>query len=206
MIGDSPAGMITLENRPFHCTPWLPAAASVEPITPPISACDELDGMPSSQVSRFQMMPPAKPANTTVNVTTCVSTRPLAIVAATLNDKNAPTRFSTPDSATASRGFSAPVAMEVAIALPVSWNPFVKSKANAVTTTNTSNRLFPTLAVSNVDEPVVDLATNSPSTVHLLVTLRCPPATSARGVHWAFGRGWGDRAASRSSLRPRCWA
>ncbi len=32
-------------------------------------------------------------------------------------------------------GFSAPVAMEVAIALAVSWKPLVKSKARAVTTT-----------------------------------------------------------------------
>ncbi len=37
--------------------------------------------------------------------------------------------------ATAVKGFSAPVAMEVAIALAVSWKPLVKSKARAVTTT-----------------------------------------------------------------------
>ncbi len=95
-----------------------------------MSACDELEGMPNSQVTRFQMMPPARPANTTVSVTSCVSTRPLAIVAATLSDKEAPTRFSNPDSPAARRGFSAPVAMEVAMALPVSWKPFVKSKAS----------------------------------------------------------------------------
>ena len=29
---------------------------------PPNSACDELDGMPNSQVSRFHRMPPMRPA------------------------------------------------------------------------------------------------------------------------------------------------
>ena len=62
------------------------------------------------------------------------------MVAATLNDRNAPTRFSAPDSATAMRGGKAPVAIEVAIAFPVSWKPFVKSKASAVTTTSASNQ------------------------------------------------------------------
>ena len=33
------------------------------------------------------------------------------------------------------RGFSAPVAIDVAIALAVSWKPLVKSNASAVTTT-----------------------------------------------------------------------
>ena len=61
--------------------------------------------------------------------------RPLAIVAATAVDRNAPTRLSTADSATAVLGFSAPLAMEVAMALAVSWKPLVKSKASAVTTT-----------------------------------------------------------------------
>ena len=46
-----------------------------------------------------------------------------------------PTRFSDADSATAAFGVSAPVAIELAIALPVSWKPLVKSKARAVITT-----------------------------------------------------------------------
>ncbi len=142
MMGDSPAGMITLATRSRHWTACPPAAASVEPITPPIRACDELDGMPSSQVIRFQMIPPARPAATTVRVTRLVSTRPLAIVAATVSDRNAPTRLSTPDRATATRGSSALVAMDVAMALPVSWKPLVKSNPRAVMTTRTSTKSF----------------------------------------------------------------
>ena len=94
--------------------------------------------MPSSQVSRFQMIPPARPAATTASVTLLTETRPLAIVAATARDRKAPTKFRTPEMATATRGGSAPVAMDVAIAFAVSWKPLVKSKPRAVITTSTS--------------------------------------------------------------------
>ena len=57
------------------------------------------------------------------------------MVPATAVERNAPPRFSTADSPTACFGLSAPLAMDVAIALPVSWNPFVKSNARAVITT-----------------------------------------------------------------------
>ena len=57
------------------------------------------------------------------------------MVAATAVERKAPTRFSDARSATATFGFRAPLAIEVAIALPVSWKPFVKSKARAVITT-----------------------------------------------------------------------
>jgi hypothetical protein len=131
-----------LETRPFHRTAEPPAAASVEPITPPMSACEELDGMPKSQVMRFQIMPPAKPAASTDSVTSAVLTRPFAIVAATASERNAPIRLSRPDKATATRGGSAPVAIEVAITLPVSWKPLVKSKARAVMTTSARTTSF----------------------------------------------------------------
>ena len=49
-----------------------------------------------------------------------VSTMPVAIVAATLIEMNAPARLPTAEIATATRGFKAPVAIEVAIALAVS--------------------------------------------------------------------------------------
>ena len=65
------------------------------------------------------------------------STSPLEIVFATSTDRNAPTRLSTPAMNTAVRGFSAPVAIEVATALAVSWKPLVKSNASAVTMTTT---------------------------------------------------------------------
>ena len=50
---------------------------------------------------------------------------PLAIVAATETEMNAPTKFSIAREPTATRGWSARVAIVVAIALAVSWKPFV---------------------------------------------------------------------------------
>jgi hypothetical protein len=147
MTGDKAAGMMTFDTSPCHLTALPPAAASVAPMTPPMRACDELEGMPKSQVSRFQMMPPTSPAATTLSVTSAVSTRPLAMVAATARDRNAPTRLRSAETATAVRGPSAPVAMDVAIALPVSWKPLVKSKASAVMTTRTRITVFPTVTI-----------------------------------------------------------
>src|SRR5579862_2476101 len=63
ITGDRMAGMMTFDTRPDHKTAEPPAAASVAPMTPPMMACEELDGMPNSHVSRFQMMPPARPGH-----------------------------------------------------------------------------------------------------------------------------------------------
>ena len=68
------------------------------------------------------------------------STRPLEMVLATSVEMNAPTRLRTADSATATFGLSAPVAMDVAIALAVSWNPLVKSNTRAVMITTTTRK------------------------------------------------------------------
>lgn len=58
-------------------------------------------------------------------------------VMATSTERKAPTRFRIPANTTAVFGFRAPVAIEVAMALPVSWKPLVKSKANAVAINST---------------------------------------------------------------------
>src|SRR5690348_8246006 len=91
ITGESTAGIRTLDTMPCHFTAPAPAAAMVDPTTPPISAWDELDGIPRYHVARFHAMPPASPANTTVSVTWVLLTKPLAMVAATLNDRKAPT-------------------------------------------------------------------------------------------------------------------
>ena len=68
-------------------------------------------------------------------------TIPLAIVAATLIEMNAPAKFRHAEMITATFGFRAPVAIEVAIALAVSWNPFVKSNENPMMTTRTRTKV-----------------------------------------------------------------
>src|SRR5438876_688441 len=54
----------------------------------------------------------------------------------------APIRFATAATKTAARGESARVETEVATALAVSWNPLVKSKPSATTTTTQTNSAF----------------------------------------------------------------
>src|SRR3954469_6426722 len=134
-IGATIAGIATLSSRPLQSTAEGPWATRVAPTIPPINACDEDDGSPNDQVARFHAIAPIKPANTVSSVIEVESTMPLAIVAATASERNAPTKFRLADIATAARGESARVDTEVAIALAVSWNPLVKSKASAVPTT-----------------------------------------------------------------------
>jgi hypothetical protein len=52
-------------------------------MSPPNNAWDELDGRPSSQVSRFQMIAPTSPAKTTTGVILVSLTSPPEIVFAT---------------------------------------------------------------------------------------------------------------------------
>ena len=71
---------------------------------------------------------------------TSAFTMPVAIVAATANDTNAPAKLRIAASRTAVRGVSARVETLVAIAFAVSWKPFVKSKKRATATTATRVR------------------------------------------------------------------
>src|SRR5215208_1450664 len=128
-------GMITLSTIPVPLIAEDPAAAKVEPTTPPINACEDDDGRPKYQVSRFQKIAPISPAKTTSRVMSSGLTMPLAIVAATCSDRNAPTKLRIAAIVTATRGAMARVEIDVATALAVSWNPLVKSNASAVATT-----------------------------------------------------------------------
>ena len=135
ITGASNDGMSTLSHSPCHWTTPRPSAATAEPTMPPMSAWLELDGSPTYQVMRFQVIAPTRPARTMSSVMASWSTIPFAIVAATAKDTNAPRKFRIAALMTAVRGESARVETDVAIALAVSWKPFVKSKNNATATT-----------------------------------------------------------------------
>ena len=66
---------------------------------------------------------------------TCVCSTSMAI--------SAPRRLNTADSATAARGPSARVLMDVATAFAVSWNPLVKSNPSAMSTVTMSSTSVP---------------------------------------------------------------
>src|SRR3954451_11238912 len=133
--GASTAGRTILFSTALKSIASDPPATQVAPIRPPNSACDELDGRPRYHVTRFHRMAPTSPAKMTTGLMSVSSTSPLEMVLATWTDRKAPVRFRQAAIATAVLGRNAPVAIDVAMALAVSWKPFVKSKANAVTTT-----------------------------------------------------------------------
>src|SRR5215218_10496956 len=107
--GATIAGIRTLPRIPSPRTAAAPTAANDEPTTPPISACDELDGNPKYQVIRFHEIAPISPANTTVGVIAPASTTSAATVAATSSEMT-----------TATRGAIARVEIDVATTLAVS--------------------------------------------------------------------------------------
>jgi len=143
MAGAAIMGTMTLSTRPLQITPLMPTWTSVAPTSPPISACDELDGMPKRHVMRFQAMAPMSAARTTTCVTSSESTMPPPIVLATLVDTKAPSRLRTAAMMTATRGDRARVETEVAMALAVSWKPLVKSKISAMATMVMRSAIYP---------------------------------------------------------------
>jgi hypothetical protein len=54
----------SLLPSPTQLTPERPSPAIAEPTSPPKRAWEDDEGRPSSQVRRFQTMPPQRPAKT----------------------------------------------------------------------------------------------------------------------------------------------
>src|SRR3954447_10168906 len=118
--GASAAGTSTFSTIPWPSMTDGPSATNAAPISPPMSAWEELDGRPAHHVAMFHAIAPTRPQNTTVVVTAPASTIPDPTVAATFSEMNAPAKFRTDESATAKRGDIARVETDVAIALAVS--------------------------------------------------------------------------------------
>ena len=73
---------------PAHTTAPLPAFVTPAPTSPPISACELLDGMPPHQVIRFQQIAPISAPKITRASTTSAATMPVPTVCATCRPKN----------------------------------------------------------------------------------------------------------------------
>src|SRR4029079_1462162 len=84
--GATAAGTRTVSMIPSTLMTLAPSAANAEPISPPIRACDELDGSPAHHVAMFHAIAPTRPAKTTVVVTAPESTIPDPTVAATFSE------------------------------------------------------------------------------------------------------------------------
>ncbi len=125
-IGEAIIGMTTFSMIVCHSTVTPPASPA--PTSPPISACEEDDGRPKYQVTRFQVIAPSRPARMITrpwfSETPSMSST-LWTVLATSWPSSAPTKFITAARISAIRGVSARVETEVAMALAASWKPLV---------------------------------------------------------------------------------
>src|SRR3954468_7851959 len=72
----------TVFRMPAGMSAQIPALATPAPTRPPISACDDDEGMPYHQVMMFQEMAPTSAPSTTLWSTMPVSMMPLPTVAA----------------------------------------------------------------------------------------------------------------------------
>src|SRR5665213_1915922 len=116
-----------------------PAFATPAPTRPPISACDELTGMPNTIVIQSQRLAPiGAPAMAVVSLTRG-STSPLPMVSATWTwKKKAAMKLKKAAQITACFGESTRVETTVAIEFAASCMPFMKSNRNASATTTTT--------------------------------------------------------------------
>ena len=109
-----------------------PALAVPAPTMPPTSACEEEDGMPSPQVTRFQVMAPVSAPKITAGSMTLASTMPRPMVSATCRPKNRKAmKLKNAAQTTAYCGRSTRVETMVAMELAASCRPLRKSNSSA---------------------------------------------------------------------------
>ena len=124
-VGERTRGTSTFCTSADHLNADTPAFATTAPASAPMSACDELEGMPNHHVMRFHTHAPTRAASTTCCVTIAGSANPEAIVLATAVPPMAPKKFNIPAQMTAVRTGSTPVETTVAIAFAASWKPLM---------------------------------------------------------------------------------
>ena len=113
-------------SRPGSSSAPNPALATAAPAKPPMSACEELVGIPKYQVIRFQVMAPMSAPRMTHWSTTAASTTPLPTVRATWTPKpKAATKLKNAAQTTACMGVRTRVETTVAMELAASWKPLM---------------------------------------------------------------------------------
>ena len=122
--GESTSGINTFSVTVPQLT--IDPEARAEPTSPPIRAWEEDEGRPKYQVTRFQAMAPSRPASTITRPSTPLGGVMVSLtVRATRWPRKAPTKFITAAIPRATRGVSARVDTDVAIAFAASWKPLV---------------------------------------------------------------------------------
>src|SRR5712691_8395717 len=132
--GESTMAALVLA-RPPQTMALTPTLATPAPTSPPISACELLDGMPSAQVMTFQAMAPTSAPNTTRGSTMSAETMPVPTVCATCAPKmRKATKLKKAAHTTACCGRKTRVDTMVAIEFAASCSPLRKSNASATRT------------------------------------------------------------------------
>ena len=120
-------------KRPPQTIDENPTLASPAPTRPPISACEELEGMPKTQVMMFHRMAPIRAAKITCGETMWGSMMPVPSVSATCRPKNMKAmKLKKAAQATAYCGRSTRVETMVAMEFAASCRPLRKSKNSAM--------------------------------------------------------------------------
>jgi hypothetical protein len=121
----------------------VPLPAIAAPINPPTNVCDELDGMPSHHVIRFQIIAAIIAEKIRFRVTILGSITPFPIVFATFNGKIRKARkLHNVARLTADIGDSTFVETTVAMELAESWKPLIKSKSRTTPIVIIRNVIF----------------------------------------------------------------
>src|SRR5689334_15147217 len=156
-------GEMKMKTTVFRIPPAIsepvPLLAITAPTMPPMRACDELDGMPHHQVTKFQAMAPISAPKTTWWSTASGCAMPLPTVAATLRWKmKIATTLKNAAKTIACCGFSTPVETTVAIEFAASWKPFMKSNstASATSSATTPNEISVTVTGGDVSGVLED--------------------------------------------------
>ena len=119
-IGDIKINAVTL-STPLSTIAPPPALTRVAPTNPPTNVCDELDGKPKYQVTKFHTIAAVNAAAITVRFITLGSTIPFPIVVATCREKTqTAAKLKNAASETALKGDSTLVDTTVAIEFALS--------------------------------------------------------------------------------------
>src|SRR3954465_8152422 len=105
-----------------HVIAARPAFATAAPAYPPITACDELEGIPKYQVITFQAIAPSNPPRMTFGLTMLCSIIPPPTAFATASEPvNAAAKLNTAAQITAASGLKTRVPTMVAMEFAESW-------------------------------------------------------------------------------------
>src|SRR5262245_37206410 len=180
--------------RPPQTMALTPTLATPAPTSPPISACELLDGMPIAQVMMFQAMAPMSAPNTTRGSTMSAETMPVPTVCATCAPKTRKAmKLKKAAQSTAVCGRSTRVDTMVAIEFAASCSPLRKSNASATTMSAIrSGRASATASISAshvLDHDAVDLVAGVVETVDHLLEMIVDLDADEEGhrVRWLVG-------------------